>query len=331
MVDRWAGIPLCAALSVGHLVRRVLRGGMPPPPPRRILVILLSEMGSLVLAEPMFRRLRERHPAAEIHMMLFKRNRQLLDLLGVVDPAHVRTIRDDSLGNLLGDLWEALRWMWRTRFDAVVDCELVREMSVRVVRDRRGEERSAIQPLLRVAMEPDHGGCAGKPAQYRADAREELAVDHSIEPNRPHAPDRLPQVLDQVAKRVVADGDHMLRLHDPQQVQQLPVALEQHHVDLGRRVAVAKPPEHGLRQHQASHLAQEDHQNAPRRRRGHVSSNDPSNRMTHGQRRAERDARPSIDHLLESDIHACVRGFPRIPMLSFRAFRRPHSIRNETS
>ena len=129
MVDRWAGIPLCAALSVGHLVRRVLRGGMPPPPPRRILVILLSEMGSLVLAEPMFRRLRERHPAAEIHMMLFKRNRQLLDLLGVVDPAHVCTIRDDSLGNLLGDLWEALRWMWRTRFDAVVDCELFSRIS----------------------------------------------------------------------------------------------------------------------------------------------------------------------------------------------------------
>jgi ADP-heptose:LPS heptosyltransferase len=129
MVDRWAGIPLCAALSVGHVMRRFIRGGMPAPPPRRILVILLSEMGSLVLAEPMFRRLRDRYPAAEIHMMLFKRNRQLLDLLGVVQPEHVITIRDDSLGNLIRDLWQAIRRMWAVRFDAVVDCELFSRIS----------------------------------------------------------------------------------------------------------------------------------------------------------------------------------------------------------
>jgi ADP-heptose:LPS heptosyltransferase len=129
MVDRWAGIPLCAALSVGHAVRRFIRGGMPAPPPRRILVILLSEMGSLVLAEPMFRRLRDRYPAAEIHMMLFKRNRQLLDLLGVVQPEHVITIRDDSLGNLIQDLWQAIQRMWTVRFDAVVDCELFSRIS----------------------------------------------------------------------------------------------------------------------------------------------------------------------------------------------------------
>ena len=129
MVDRWAGIPLCAALSVWHAVSRLRHGGLPGPPPRRILVILLSEMGSLVLAEPMFRRLRDRHPSAEIHMMLFKRNRQLLDLLKVVDPAHVITIRDDSLPNLLRDLWQAVKTMRAARFDAVVDCELFSRIS----------------------------------------------------------------------------------------------------------------------------------------------------------------------------------------------------------
>jgi ADP-heptose:LPS heptosyltransferase len=77
----------------------------------------------------MFRRLRERHPAAEIHMMLFKRNRQLLDLLGVVDAANVITIRDDSLPNLLRDLWAAIKRMRATRYDAVVDCELFSRIS----------------------------------------------------------------------------------------------------------------------------------------------------------------------------------------------------------
>ena len=128
-VDRWAGIPVCAALSLWHFGAQLVKGRFPSPPPRRILVILLSEMGSLVLAEPMFRRLRERHPAAEIHMMLFKRNRQLLDLLGVVDPANVITIRDDSLSNLLRDLWAAIKRMRAMRYDAVVDCELFSRIS----------------------------------------------------------------------------------------------------------------------------------------------------------------------------------------------------------
>ena len=128
-VDRWAGIPVCAALSLWHFGAQLVKGRFPSPPPRRILVILLSEMGSLVLAEPMFRRLRERHPAAEIHMMLFKRNRQLLDLLGVVDAANVITIRDDSLANLLRDLWAAIKRMRATRYDAVVDCELFSRIS----------------------------------------------------------------------------------------------------------------------------------------------------------------------------------------------------------
>jgi ADP-heptose:LPS heptosyltransferase len=128
-VDRWAGIPVCAALSLWHFGAQLVKGRFPSPPPRRVLVILLSEMGSLVLAEPMFRRLRERHPAAEIHMMLFKRNRQLLDLLGVVDAANVITIRDDSLPNLLHDLWAAIKRMRATRYDAVVDCELFSRIS----------------------------------------------------------------------------------------------------------------------------------------------------------------------------------------------------------
>jgi len=128
-VDRWAGIPVCAALSLWHFGAQLVKGRFPSPPPRRILVILLSEMGSLVLAETMVRRLRERHPAAEIHMMLFKRNRQLLDLLGVVDAANVITIRDDSLPNLLHDLWAAIKRMRATRYDAVVDCELFSRIS----------------------------------------------------------------------------------------------------------------------------------------------------------------------------------------------------------
>ena len=129
MVDRWVGIPACAALSIWHYGVGFIFRRAETTAPKRILVILLSEMGSLVLAEPMFRRLQDRFPNAEIHMMLFARNRQLLDLLGVVKKENVMTIRDDSLAHLLCDLVKAIWWMRTNKFDAVLDCELFSRIS----------------------------------------------------------------------------------------------------------------------------------------------------------------------------------------------------------
>ena len=45
-VDRWAGIPACAALSLWHRGARSLFRRKATHPPKRILVILLSEMGA---------------------------------------------------------------------------------------------------------------------------------------------------------------------------------------------------------------------------------------------------------------------------------------------
>lgn len=133
---------MCAALSLWYGGARLFGLGASATPPRRILVILLSEMGSLVLAEPMFRRLRERYPLAEIHVMLFARNRQLLDLLRVVDKEHVITIRDDSASKLAVDLLRALVTMHAIGFDAVVDCELFSRVSA-VLSGLSGSNRRA--------------------------------------------------------------------------------------------------------------------------------------------------------------------------------------------
>lgn len=97
--------------------------------PRRILVILLSEMGSLVLAEPMFRKIQSRYPDAELHVMLFAKNREVLDLLQVVPKQNVITLNDGNLKDFAADLWEALQKMRTLRFDVVIDCELFARVS----------------------------------------------------------------------------------------------------------------------------------------------------------------------------------------------------------
>lgn len=125
-VDRYAGVPICALLSLLDIFRGKVS---PSAQPRRILVILLSEMGSLVLAHPMFVRLKQRYPEASIYVLQFAKNREVLDLLGVIPEENVLTLDDSSLGGLVGDSIRAIRTLRALRIDAVIDCELFARIS----------------------------------------------------------------------------------------------------------------------------------------------------------------------------------------------------------
>jgi hypothetical protein len=104
-VDRYMGVPVCALLS---LVNRVVSNEPDGAPPKNIMVILLSEMGSLVLAHPMFMRLKQQYPEAQIHVLMFAKNREVLDLLDVVPREHVLTLDDSSLKGLVRDSLKAI-------------------------------------------------------------------------------------------------------------------------------------------------------------------------------------------------------------------------------
>ncbi|SFC06861.1 ADP-heptose:LPS heptosyltransferase [Polaromonas sp. OV174] len=130
-IDRWVGVPLCAAVSG---VDKIIRSFKPlsrtaDQAPRAIVVILLSEMGSLVLAHDMFTRLKTRYPNAELHALLFRKNREILDLMQVIAPANVHTVDDKSLGGLLSSLWQAIGELRRAKVDVAIDCELFSRIS----------------------------------------------------------------------------------------------------------------------------------------------------------------------------------------------------------
>lgn len=129
-IDRWAGIPLCAAVSgVEALLRRLRPARTNDTPPRAIVVILLSEMGSLVLAHDMFARLKTRYPDAQLHALMFGKNREILDLMRVMPSQNVHTVNDKSLGGLLSSLWTAVRELRRAKVDVAIDCELFSRIS----------------------------------------------------------------------------------------------------------------------------------------------------------------------------------------------------------
>lgn len=125
-LDQQVGPLLCRLLSGLSWWRREKVVSVKP---ERILVILLSEMGSLVLAHPMFVHLTHKYPDAELYALVFQPNKEVLDLLQVVPPANILTLRTTSLGTFLRDSVLALRTLRRWRIDTVLDCELFSRLS----------------------------------------------------------------------------------------------------------------------------------------------------------------------------------------------------------
>lgn len=125
-VDRCVGIPLCGLLSLWQRFR-------PVPTPRQhvraVLVILLSEMGSLVLAYPMFRKIKEKYPDASLYVMVFEKNRELLELLNVTPAQNIITVNNRTFKTFCSDSWRAVRQLRALPLDVVIDCELFARIS----------------------------------------------------------------------------------------------------------------------------------------------------------------------------------------------------------
>jgi ADP-heptose:LPS heptosyltransferase len=128
-IDKLAGIPLCALLS---LVRRFLvlfAGQRPESPPRRILFIEMSEMGSMVLAYSMLMKAETLFPGSDFFFLTFHNHRYAVDVLKKIPKDHVVTIDPSSLYTFLTSALSAVWRLRRLRLDAVVDMELFSRFS----------------------------------------------------------------------------------------------------------------------------------------------------------------------------------------------------------
>jgi lipopolysaccharide heptosyltransferase II len=125
-IDRYVGTLICRIFTLYY---RFVKKESEAVKPQKILIILLSEMGALVLAHPMFERLKEKYPRAELHVMLFEKNREVVELLGIVAPEHIITIKDTSMLTFIRDTLSGLTRMRKLKFDTVIDCELFSRIS----------------------------------------------------------------------------------------------------------------------------------------------------------------------------------------------------------
>jgi ADP-heptose:LPS heptosyltransferase len=129
-IDRWVGQLLCVGVSAWvRLTGRFGAAARVEKAPKNILVILLSEMGSIVLAGPMFAELRRKYPGVNIHILQLKKNQEVSKLLQLTQVENMHSLDDSSGGALLGDILKISLAMRKLGLDAVIDCELFSRVS----------------------------------------------------------------------------------------------------------------------------------------------------------------------------------------------------------
>jgi hypothetical protein len=116
-VDRYIGTFICRIFSLFHHIRGDRRTSVKA---KSILVILLSEMGSLVLAYPMFQQLKTQYPAANLYGLLFEKNKEILSLLDVTAEEKIITIRDTSFLGFVIDCFRAFFQIRKMKIDIVI-------------------------------------------------------------------------------------------------------------------------------------------------------------------------------------------------------------------
>jgi ADP-heptose:LPS heptosyltransferase len=126
-IDAGVGPFLCGLVSLWD--RFFGRAADTSQPVKKVLVIMLSEMGSMVLAGPMFCHIQQRHPGAQIHILQLQRNQAVARLLGLAPESQLHGVDDNGLFSLLRDLVRVLWRLRRLKLDAVIDCELFSRIS----------------------------------------------------------------------------------------------------------------------------------------------------------------------------------------------------------
>jgi ADP-heptose:LPS heptosyltransferase len=123
-IDYWAGIPLTFLLTVVYRIQRFI--GLAPSPvgsPQNILFVQLAEMGTVVVAYPALRKVRELFPDATLHFLCFTEIRPSVEILGIIPSENIITIDAQSGLSLARD---TLLFPWRARrrrIDTLINLE----------------------------------------------------------------------------------------------------------------------------------------------------------------------------------------------------------------
>jgi ADP-heptose:LPS heptosyltransferase len=123
-IDRYVGIPLCFLLSGFERIRRLFASKASDPHiPKKILFLKLTEQGSSVLAHSAIKRAEDIVGRANVYFCVFRENRPILDLIGIIAPGNIFEIRQESIVRFCLDILMFLFTTKKLGIDTVIDME----------------------------------------------------------------------------------------------------------------------------------------------------------------------------------------------------------------
>src|SRR5215467_13299150 len=122
-VDKWVGVPVCAALTAVRRLLSYFGHDASGKPPGRILFVKLVEQGSNVLACSAIRRASDLVGRENVYFLVFEENRFILDAMELIPPENVIAIRTDGLVTLVFETLKAIRRIQQIGIDTAIDLE----------------------------------------------------------------------------------------------------------------------------------------------------------------------------------------------------------------
>lgn len=125
-LDHYAGIPICLLLEVFSRAGAILPV-RPHRTPGKILLMKYFGMGSILLATPMVRALRQAYPGVRIGFLTLESNRELVERLRLFDVVYL--LRTETGISFASDVLRQLVELRRERYDITIDLEFFAKFS----------------------------------------------------------------------------------------------------------------------------------------------------------------------------------------------------------
>ena len=125
-MDHYAGIPICLLLEVYSRLCSLFPKRKPRPP-GKILLMKYFGMGSILLATPMVRALRQAYPDVRIGFLTLVSNRELVERLNLFDDVYL--LRTDSATHFAADAFQNFLKLRQARYDVTIDLEFFAKFS----------------------------------------------------------------------------------------------------------------------------------------------------------------------------------------------------------
>jgi len=120
-LDKYVGIPICFLLHLHDLLITLLHVRKAREPLRKILIIKFWGIGSIILASPTLKALREAYPEQKIVLLTMDKNKGLYESAGLFD--EVIYFKIEGLWEIAIDFLRLLAVLRKEKFDLILDLE----------------------------------------------------------------------------------------------------------------------------------------------------------------------------------------------------------------